>query len=758
MSSLNYVGKNLPRNDAYDKVTGRGVFTHDFSLPNMLFAKVLRSPYAHAKIIDIDTTEAEKLPGVKAVATYKNSPKTAFSTSAISVLTIPGQEPVLDQYIFDSKVRYIGDEVAAVAATTEEIAAAACKLIKVTYEELPAVFDPIEAMKPEAPLVHETPHRRNCPIPEIVIPKGDAPKAFEEAYVKADIQVKVPIQKHAQLESNTAVADFKGNGKLNIWSTTQTPHPTKYILGALFGMPMSKIRVQNPPYVGGGFGVRIGLSAKAEPIAALLSKLSGRPVKLEYDRHEDFTCSDTRHSGYVYCKIGADKDGIFQSFELGSFLNAGAYCTFSAGVPGVLGVMGINVYSCPNILYRGQSVYTNILPAGAMRGFGNPQSMSAVETAVDEIAKKLNMDPIVLREKNIVKVGGEWLHNYPINSTGLSECMQKAAESVRWAEKRGQKPTGNIRRGVGIGVGKHVSNAWPDCVDYDCAIIIMSSDGSINLQMGCPDIGTGTTTTLPQIAAEATGLKFENVHITFADSDATPFEIGSHASRSLYSAGTAVIEASKNIKKEVLEYASKMLEVKYEDLQLERGVITGGGKTWTIEELALRAHREGTQFIGVGRIIPPNSPPWHAHAAEVEVDIETGMVNVVKLAAAHDCGKAINPMIVEGQLEGGAVMGIGYATREEFSFDEKGKPYNDGFHKYMLLTAADVPEIDSIIVEANADNGPYGAKGVGECGLVPTAAAILSAVEDATGVRFYEFPLTPVRVLKGLREAGVVAE
>ena len=750
---MQYVGKRLPRQDGYAKVTGKATFSHDVSLPGMLYGKVLRSPYPHAKILAIDVSKAAALPGVKAIATWENTPRVLFNTSATMTFTSPHQEPVLDQYIFDNVVRYVGDEVAAVAATSEAIAAEAVKRIQVTYEELPYVLDPLEAMEEAAPEIHPCQAGKNIPGEVVRLGMGDFHSGFAQSDVTFSGMVKVPIQKQAQMETHAAVAQWQPDGGLTVWSTTQTPHPSKMILAHVFGMPQSKVRVANPPYVGGGFGVRIGLSAKAEPIAAVLAKLSGQPVKVVYDRHEDFTASDTRHGGYLWVKLGAKKDGTFQALELRAALNTGAYCSFGVETVGVAGAMGISVYRVPHISFEGHSVYTNIVPAGAMRGFGNPQAMFAVELAVDNIAKQLGRDPADLRQQNIMQVGDAWCLPYSCSSTGLAECIDKVCASIGWAEKRGKKQEGTLRRGVGIGVGTHVSNSWPFCVDYDNVYLRVEQDGSLHLATGAPDIGTGTTTSLLQVAADAVGVPYSQVAMTFGDTQSTPFDIGSHASRTLYAVGHAIVEAAETLRKDILSYAAEVLEVPGENLQLAEGIISGSGKETSLADIAYHAHLRNKQFVVAGRSIPPNAPPWHAHAAEVEVDMATGMVRVLKIAAAHDVGKAINPTIVEGQIEGGVVMGVGYATREEITYDEKGRPYNDGFHKYMLPTADDIPEIDAILIESCDPTGPFGAKGVGECGLVPTAAAIASAVEDAIGIRFTEIPLTPVRVLKGIKNS-----
>ncbi|MEW6696418.1 MAG: xanthine dehydrogenase family protein molybdopterin-binding subunit [Bacillota bacterium] len=750
------VGKSVRKLDAVEKAMGAATFTTDLKLPGMLYGKVLRSPYPHARITKIDTSKAEALPGVKAVATYLNTSRVKFNTSATSTFTIPPLQPVEDQVIFDSVVRYVGDEVAAVAAVSQRIAEEALQLIEVEYELLPAVYDPLEAMKDEAPVLHHSEAGKNIPGEKIHIEMGNIEQGFAEADHIFEHTFKLPVQKQAQMETQAAVAQVSVDGKVTVWSTTQTPHPSRRILATIFGLPYSKVRVLNPPYIGGGFGVRIGLSAKAEPIAVALAMLAKQPVKVVYDRKEDFIASDTRHSGYVTVKTGVKKDGTFTARKMIGILNSGAYCSWSAETPGVLGAMGLSIYYCPNQMYDGHSVYTNTTPAGAMRGFGNPQAMFAIDSQVDIIAEALGMDPIELRRKNIMRPGQPWVLPYPCQSSGLEECMDRGAKAIDW-ERRGKLSTtaGSKRRGIGMAIGTHVSNAWPFCGDYSNAYVTVQQDGSIHLASGVPDMGTGTITTLSQMAAEVMGLGLDRVGITFADTESTPFEIGSHASRTCYASGTAVVAAAQDARKQVLEYAAKMLNVPAEELDIEDGIIYSPAKPETsipLGKAAMEAHLHGLQFIGVGRIIPQNAPPYLAHFAEVEVDIETGKVQVTKMVAAHDVGKAIHPVIVEGQLEGGLAMGIGYALSEEIRYDDQGRQLNNGFHKYMLPTAMDVPEMEAIIVEAEDPTGPFGAKGVGETGLVATAAAISNAVYDAIGIRFFEIPLTEERVYKALKE------
>ncbi len=756
-----YVGKNIPRFDGYDKATGRGKYTTDIYMPHMLHTAVLRSPYAHAKIVSIDLSEAQKMEGVVAIATKDNTPKTLFNTSATMVTTNPGQEPVLDQQIFPDIVRYIGDEVAAVAAETEAIAQEAVKKIKVVYEELPAVYDVEEAMKEGAPQVQPdiSPGKNLCET-VIKIRFGDVDAAWEEGDVFAEHTVYLPRVKQAQLEPHGAVADYNPCGRLKVISTTQTPYPTKMILAHIFDIPSSKIQVVNPPYVGGGFGVRIGISGKAEIIASALSILAKRPVKYIYSRKEDFLASDTRHGGLITSRLAAKRDGTFVALDTKAILNTGAYATFGVELLGVTGACGTaGTYRIPNIRYDGYPIYTNQQTAGAFRGFGTPQGSFAVETCVDDIAKQLGMDPLELRYKNITKEGDKWWFPYPVTSSQLQACLEQAASSIEWSSKRGREQTGTIRRGVGIACGTHVSNAAPFCVDYDAAYMRIESDGTLHVASSIPEIGPGVTTGLLQIAADTVGVPLHTSHLVFGDTDSGPFDIGSHATRTLYTVGHLLIKMGTELKKQILEWAGEYLKVDSSTLDIVDGGIVGNCeaarlcvKPMPLGTLAYEAHLRGKQFLVLGCEVPPNSPPWHAHAAEVEVDMETGMVKVLKIAAAHDVGVAINPILVEGQIEGAVAMGVGYAIREEMTYEEGKGFYNDGYHKYMLPTMDEMPELDTIIVESYDPAGPFGAKGIGECGVVPTAPAIVSAVEDAIGIRFYEIPMTPGRVLKKIHE------
>lgn len=803
--NFNAVGKSIPRNDGYEKATGIGLFTHDVTLPGMLFCKCIRSPFAHAKVKSISLTEAEKMEGVVKIVTYKETDKLPlFNTSATMVTTNAPEVPVRDQKIFTSEPLYIGDEIGAVIADTELHAEAAVKVVlqNTKWEELPAVVDELEAIKKNATKVQpklqaKDKEYNNVCGHRVEFGIGDVKKGLKEADVVVEVEVKLPRQKQVQMETHASVAWYKGNDTLEVYSTTQTPHPTKMILAYALDMPESKVHVMNPPHVGGGFGVRIGISGKAEVIAAACSKEVKKPVKLVYTREEDFTCSDTRHGGHLYCKLGAKKNGKFVALDTTAILNTGAYCTFGVELLGVCGTCGTALtYDVRNMHYLGLPVYTHQQTAGAMQGFGTPQGTTVVEAAVDAMAKKLKMDPIKLRKMNTGKEdrkpGKEMFLPFTYGTVGLNQCLDAAAKEIDYYKKHGKKQTGNIRRGVGIACGSHVSNAAPFCVDYDAVSVRFEQDGTFVVSSGIPEIGPGTTTAGLQVCCDLMGVPFETSKFIYGDTDKAPFDIGSHATRSLYAMTQVAKLAIDDVKADLFSWLTSsdvMKKVKswtpaqrkeFTDadltkmvtfvgkkpsaLKLENGIVSCGSTKVSMRDVCYFAHVSGKQFLSSKCKVPTNSIPFFAQAVEVEVDMELGLVKILKVAAAHDVGRTINPRLCEGQIEGGVLRAVGYAIREEMTYQPgKNKAgtadlgfYNDGIHKYMLPTADDYPEIKSICVETNDYKGTFGLKGIGEVGICGVAAATLAAVEDATGVRFTEIPLVPGRVLAGLKEAGLV--
>ncbi|WP_309493066.1 xanthine dehydrogenase family protein molybdopterin-binding subunit [Candidatus Hecatella orcuttiae] len=752
---LSVVGKPLPKIDAYEKAVGKARYTVDLNLPGMLHAKILRSPYAHARILKIDTSKAERLPGVKAVLSHKEA------------RIILGDEAVLDD-----KVRYVGDKVAAVAATSEEAAEEALELIEVKYEVLPAVFDPEEAMKPEAPIIHpDVPlvkGKGNLRDPVFDYGVGDVEKGFKEADYVFENRYTTQRQAHCCLEPDVGIASWDPSGKLTYWTSVQGAFIVRGILARGLNMPENMIRVIVPP-VGGGFGAKYG--RLEDVLCALLAKKTGRPVKLECSREEEFVTTRVRSYSVFWTKTGVKKDGTFTARYVRAIIDMGAYA-YGIYMAQRAGAWLITPYSCPNCRYEGYAVYTNTPSSGAFRGFSSVPIHFALESEINRIAEELGIDPLEFRMKNRRKTGEiNPYNNVPIDAKGFDECMVKGAERIGWRRKRGrrEKVEGVKRRGVGMAISVHFAPALhPDMLVPGVAEINVNADGTIHLLIGVTDIGQGINTTCAQIAAEELGVRLEDVTVSNIDTDVNPWGWLVAASSTLMQTGGAVRAAAAKVKKQLFEHAAKMLEVPPEELEAkdrriyvkkesERGieisdVIRQAGAP-SISPYFVDAKAAYTFGAKATYTVPMYIPPWGAQFAEIEVDTETGQVKVLRLVAAHDVGKAINVSIVEGQIEGSLQNSIGYALTEELMLDKTtGQVLNPDFLDYKILHTTDMPKIDVILVETNSPAGVFGAKGVGEMGHIPTAAAIADAVYDAVGVRIKELPLTPEKILKALRE------
>lgn len=769
--SFSIVGKSLPRVDGLEKVTGTALYVGDMKAPRMLVGKVLRSPLANAKVVKIDTSKAQRLPGVKCVLTHADAPKILWNSAGFP--PSPGAILVEDQYILTDRPRFVGDAIAAVAAVDEDTAIAALELIDVEYETLPAIFDVFEAMKADAPLIHGAEKNLAGMIPVLI---GDVDQGFQQAdYIFEDRYVTQKVNQSTLEPCGVSLASFDQNGRLTLWTSTQMPHLVRGIVAKAMGLQVGQVRLIKPP-VGGGFGSRLG--AVNEPICALLAQKSRRPVKLQYTREEAFQATESRHPITFDLKTGVKKDGTFTARQMTAYINAGAYATHTPSFAGPVAGWFLAMYKCANIKYEGFSVYTNTAPTGAFRGYGNPQVVFAVESQIDEIARTIGRDPRDLTLQNHPCKGDIWMWStWEIESCGLEEAVSKGAESIGWNEKRGknQGSTPTKKRGVGMGYMMHVSGARPMLHETSSAYIKLNEDGSANLIYSSSDCGQGASTALTQIAAEELGIPYELMYITKeADTDVAPFDIGSHASRQIYSGGNVVRLAAAQAKAKLLEQAAIMLEVSAEELAVQNGIIYvaahreehhnfGVGLAHNNPEKSLTVAKvvhtalfgpHGHEIMGMASTEPPGNPPvYAAQFAEVEVDTQTGEVTVIKVVAAHDVGTAINPASVEGQIEGALQQGLGYALSEEVQLDKTtGEILNPNFTDYKMLTSMDMPKIEAIIVQASSTSGPFGAKSIGESGLVPTAAAIANAIYDAVGIRLKELPITPEKVLALLRE------
>ncbi|WP_309493168.1 xanthine dehydrogenase family protein molybdopterin-binding subunit [Candidatus Hecatella orcuttiae] len=762
MSEFSCVGRSLPKVDVLKKALGETVYTGDIKLPGMLYGRVLKSPHPHAKILRVDTAGAEKLKGVKAVVTHRDAPRILWGTHVPPYC-------VYDQYVFDSRVRFVGEPVAAVAAVDEDVAEEALELINVDYEVLPAVYDPEEAMKPDAPQLHpEIPGVKNNVAKTVEGGQGNVEKGLKEAYSVFEDRYATSRVAHCCLERHVCVCSFDRAGKLTVWSPTQNPFSMRSALAKILGMPLSMVRCMVPS-IGGGFGAKSELIV--EPFAALLAKKTGRPVKMEYSREEVFSATRTRHPCIVELKTGVTRDGLFTARVIKAVFDTGAYASHGpCVVPYGLGA-GVSLYRCPNVKYVGYCVYTNTPVAGAFRGYGNPQINFAVESQIDLMAEELGIDPKEFRLKNHVRSGDVTAIGWQITSCGIEECVRKGAERIGWDKKRKTpKGAGGKARGVGMASMIH-STGYCLGSDTASAMIKLNEDGTVTLITGAPDIGQGSDTVLAQMVAEELGIRVRDVYLITADTDICPYDYGVYASKTTFIVGNAVKATAAEVKRQLLEVAARMLDAKVEDLE------AGGQRIYVkrnpsrsapiSDVIRFAQFSEGRTIMGkadydtpntespdvrsfYGRIAPTH--PFGAQFAEVEVNTETGDVKVLKMVSAYDVGRAINPQTVEGQIEGALHQGIGYALTEEILLDEKGIMLNPNFRDYKLLTSADMPEAETVIVESIDPDGPYGAKGVGEPGLVPTAAAIANAVYNATGVRIRDLPLTAEKILKALRK------
>jgi len=761
MTNYSVVGKSLPRKDDFLRATGRAMYTSDLSLPGMLYGKILRSPYPHARILNIDTRKAEKLFGVKKVVTGKDTPGVKYGVVGIFPQTFDEYGLTID------KVRYIGDEVAAVAAISEDIAEEALDLIEVEYEELPCVFDPIEAMKPGAPKIHD--YAENNISLKIDRNFGEVEKAFREAdYIREDEFLTQSVD-HVPLELHAALANYDASGKLTLWATTQTPYYLHKHLERTLGIKGIQIRIIKP-YVGGGFGDRSDGMSACDFCAALLSIKTEKPVKIMYTREEEFSTSRRRHPMRVYLKSGAKKDGTIFVRHLRIIADTGAYNSY--------GPVSINIptspitvtYRCPNVRYEGYLVYTNNQVSGAMRGHSHPQTHFAIDTQLDLIAKELGIDPIEIRLKNATKAGDITTSGAKIGSCGFTKCLNQVRDITGWDKKWGKLKEG---KGIGIGTMSFASGAGFNFFgvpsSFSAATVKLMDDGTISLLTGASDIGQGSDGTLAQIAAEELGVSLDDIRVTSADTELTPVDFGTYSSRVTFMAGNAVKMAASDAKRQLFEVAADKLEANVEDLEArDRRIYVKGsperGMSFTEAVLKTQEAKKGMPVIGKGFFYPRNifnlvtgegniTPAYSfgSYIAEVEIDKDTGKVKVTSFVAVHDCGTAINPMRVEGQLEGSVQMGLGYALGEELYID-KGQNLNPSFLNYRFPTALEMPKVKSVIVEENEPEGPFGAKEASEGTVVPVTPAITNAIYDAIGVRIKELPITPDKLLKALEE------
>ena len=779
MSEFQVLNSRAPRVDGPAKATGQAKYADDLTVQGMLWGAILHSPLAHARILHIDTSKALKLPGVKAIVTAKEAGLIRYGVSPARY----------DETLYaHEKVRYVGDEIAAVAAVDQATAQAAVDLIKVDYEELPAVFDMFEAMKEAAPQVHnEFPGNINAEVHQEF---GETEAAMATADLVVDNVFLSKRQDAAFIEPPACLAVFDLHGRLTLHASTQVPHYVMRTIAMVLQIPVGNVRVVKP-YVGGGFGPK----SEATPIemsAVLLARQTGKPVKMVASREEVFLHSRARHQFYAEMSLGLKNDGTMVALKNKALLDGGAYTSFGIATVYYSGSLLGGPYKLQAMLYDGYRIYTNKPCCGAQRGHGGVIHRAAFEQLLDEAAEKLGMDPIELRLKNIMRRGDITVNELDMSSLGMQECIEAVRDASGWKEKKGKLPKG---KGIGSSCGFFVSGAgYPiyrsDTYHSTVVIKISEDGGTATVLTGSAEIGQGSDTIFSMMAAETLGIPFENVRIISGDTDLS-VDLGAYSSRQTLMTGHATKQAAEQVRDQIAAVLAEEMSCEASAITFSNGnVFFNGGpgnfekirtmyikehRGWTdppygdyltFREAARLAYLKKGTLVGTGKYKPPRlggsykgaavgtSPAYgcSAQVAEVSVDLETGEITVDKVYDAHDCGFAINRTLVEGQMQGSVSMGLGECLFEEVKFDSRGRILNASLGEYRIPTALDMPNVDPVIVESNEPNGPYGAKEVGEGAIMPTIPAILNAIYDATGIRIKELPCSSERLFMKLKE------
>ncbi len=750
------VGRPVPRPDARAKVTGQATFAADLYFEGMLHAKVLRSEYPHARLLRVNTSRATALPGVVVVLTADDVPGAKNHG-----IVIPDW-PVL---AYD-KVRYVGDAIALVAAETEETAEQALELIQVDYEPLPVVTSPQQALAPDALLVHDGGNL----LKHIQVRKGDVEQALAEADVVVEREYRTPRQEHAFMEPEAGVATIDEEGRITVHVGSQIPFADRRQIAASLAIPEEKVRVK-ATQVGGAFGGKEDISVQIH--AALLAQATGRPVKLVFTRQESLIVHPKRHATTIRLKTGATSDGTLTAVQAEIYGDAGAYASLSEHVMTRAATHATGPYDVPHVEIVCYAAYTNNVPAGAFRGFGVPQSAFAVESQMDILAEKLGLSPFEIRRKNALRVGSTTATGQVLReSVGLLETIARVEEKVQSSKLKAQSsnseiqyPISNIRRSWGVACAYKNVGLGGGAADAAGAEVELTDDGRAVVRAGAAEVGQGLVGVLALVAAEELGLSYDSVEVIVADTDQTLDGGPTTASRQSFITGNAARLAAQRVRETLAQVAAEELDTSPDGLVFEAGRIHAGERSISLTEAAALAKREGREVRASVVYEAPRTVPlgevgdmhfafgYATQAALVEVDINSGQVEVLKVIAANDVGRALNPLAVAGQIEGGVVMGLGLALQEEFVMEE-GIPRSTSLARYKIPSIERTPEIVSIIVEDKASAGPYGAKGIGEIPLIPTAPAIINAIYNATGVRIYSLPATPKRVLAALEHGG----
>lgn len=757
IGDLSVVGKRVPRWAAHEKSTGTARFLADIKLPGMLVGRLLFSPHAHAKILNIDTSKAEKVPGVEAVITWDDVPKKLYNPNKQDMINLHPELELKDTYVLSEKARFVGDRIAAVAAVDSATAQRALSLIDVTYEVLPAVFDPKEAMIPGAPKIHDFADNNVSLHLDFPVAWGNVEQGFRDADIVLEETFRSARNHICQIEPCTCIVDIGTDGSLIIWSPSQHVFLHRRKIAEIFDIPEGMIKWITP-HVGGGFGKYGSLSL--EPVCVALAKKAGRPVKLELTREEDLIATETRQRFITTGKIGIKNDGTITALQEKIIVDGGAYFTHNSSTTNVNMGSFLGLYRCPNVAAEADCVYSNLNPTGGVRGYGNHEGTCVLEQLVDKAAHEIGMDPLELRLKNIKKTGDPGCTGLPMETCTFEELIKLGAERIEWKKKKAPKgANGKKRHGIGIGIMMDVSGAQPFNTQHRNALIKLNADGSVNLIISAADIGQNLIGTLAQIAAETLCLNYEDIHIVTGNTDSTLYDTGQHASGGVYQIGHAVIRAAEEVRTQLLERAAKRLEVSIDDLAIKDKRIyvkSNPEKNLSVGEVAKGAiyntQNEHLNISGKGSFSPKdNPPPFAAVFTEVEVDIETGEVKVLKILYVADPGRAINPTTVEGQIEGGIAQSLGYVLSEDYVVNNKsGALESDNFNTYKIPSVLDMPETEVLLYEKPVPSGPFGAKGVGQGVMVAITPSIANAIFDAVGVLITDMPATPEKIIAAL--------
>ncbi len=761
------IGKNVPRVDAVAKVTGRARYTDDYHMPGMLHAGYVRSTIAHGRVTRIDTAQATALPGVEAVYTFEDVPQTLFATAGHPYSLDPAHMDVADRLLLTGHVRYHGDEVAVVVARDRLTLQAAIAKVAVEYEPYPVMVEGAAALAEGAFEIHAGSRNR---IGESRYQTGqDVDAALAAAPIRIESHYRSRIVQHCHIENHIALAYMDDLDQITIISSTQIPHIARRIVGEALGLPWGQIRVIKP-YIGGGFGAK--QDVVLEPMVAWLTRrLDGRPVQIDLSREECMIGTRIRHPFDIALRAGADEEGRLLAMDLDVISNSGAYASHGHSVAAAGGAKMRSLYPNAQVRYHAQTVYANIPAAGAMRAYGSPQVLFAVECAVEEAARRCGMDPLAFRLKNVVRPGDkDGLTGKPFLSCGLVECLEKGRALIGWDEKRAALAGGQdgpIRRGLGVACFSYASGTFPVCLEIAGARIILNQDGSVHVQVGATEIGQGSDTVVAQMAAETLGIPYEKVHVVSTqDTDVAPFDTGAYASRQAYVVSNAVKRAAEELKEKILAQAQYMTGIDSAALDLQGGAVVyveaPERRVMLLGDLALasyydKEHGGGQLTADVSLKTRTNAPTFGCTFVEVEVDIPLCRITIREICNVHDSGRILHPIMAAGQVQGGAAMGIGAALYEELLVDaESGWIYNNNLLDYKFPTPVDIPEIGWAFVETTEPTSGYGNKSLGEPPIISPPAAIRNALWDATGVKIDTLPLTPHRLFRHFKKAGLI--